>query len=44
MREGVYVENLTESEVGCVSDIVNLLIRVSAFPLEFSFLLMNVLW
>ncbi|GJN35335.1 hypothetical protein PR202_gb24092 [Eleusine coracana subsp. coracana] len=29
-RNGVYVDNLTESEVGCVSDILNLLTRGSA--------------
>ncbi|GJM95301.1 hypothetical protein PR202_ga12018 [Eleusine coracana subsp. coracana] len=29
-RNGVYVDNLTESEVGCVSDIINLLTRGSA--------------
>ncbi|GJM95300.1 hypothetical protein PR202_ga12017 [Eleusine coracana subsp. coracana] len=30
IRNGVYVDNLTESEVGCVSDIINLLTRGSA--------------
>jgi hypothetical protein len=35
---GVYVENLTELEVGCVSDIIKLLMQVSKFILRFSFL------
>ncbi|KAJ1266076.1 hypothetical protein BS78_08G123300 [Paspalum vaginatum] len=30
IRKGVYVENLTEFEVGCVSDIINLLMQGSA--------------
>lgn len=30
-RKGVYVENLTEFEVGCVSDIIKLLMLVSMF-------------
>ena len=31
IRNGVYVENLTELEVGCVSDIIKLLMQVSMF-------------
>lgn len=29
IRNGVYVENLTELEVGCVSDIIKLLMQVN---------------
>jgi len=33
IRKEVYVENLTEFEVGCVSDIIKLLMQVSTFVL-----------
>ena len=35
---GVYVENLTEIEVGCVSDIIKLLMHVSKFMRFLDFL------
>lgn len=39
-RKGVYVENLTEFEVGCVSDIIKLLMQVRTFALGSFFLWM----
>lgn len=38
IMNGVYVENLTELAVGCVSDIIKLLMRVNTFVLGSFFL------
>ena len=40
---GVYVENLTEIEVGCVSDIIKLLMHVSKFMRLWISFLANIL-